>query len=300
MYEGFYKLTGSPFSLRPDADFLYPSKRHRRAINALEYGIMTQAGFVVITGAVGTGKTTLIRRYLKSVDDDICVGVITNSSENLGSLLHWVSSAYNLDTNKEPVELYDQFIAFLVAQYAKGRRTALIVDEAQNLNAGMLEELRMLSNINNEKDQLLQMILVGQSELLQTLKRPDLVQFVQRIVVHCHLDSLAPHETAAYIRHRLSVVGGASTLFDDMACAAVHYFSQGIPRLINLLCDQALMYGYSDDLQTITFQTIVEVVADRQQSGLSAFKAIPENWKMIDVPFELKELAKEIEKNEKT
>jgi type II secretory pathway predicted ATPase ExeA len=271
MYESFYGLTGSPFSLLPDADFLYPSKRHRRAINALEYGILTQAGFV---------------------------GVITNSSASLGQLLHWVSSAFNLDTHKEPVELYDQFIAFLLSQYAKGKRTALVVDEAQNLSAEMLEELRMLSNVNNEKDQLLQIILLGQSELLQTLKRPDLRQFVQRIVIHCHLDSLSPPETASYIHHRLGVAGAKAIIFHDMACAAVHYFSYGVPRLINLLCDQTMMYGYSDDLKTISYQTVVDVVKDRQQSGLSPFRTLPESWTWAMTPLELTELVDDIKRGE--
>jgi len=294
MYESFYGLSGSPFSLLPDADFLYPSKRHRRAINLLEYGIMTQAGFMVITGEVGSGKTTLIRRYLKSVGPDITVGVITNSSITLGRLLHWVSSSFGLDTSKDAIEQYNQFIDFLLAQYAKGKRTVLIVDEAQNLSVEMLEELRMLSNVNNEKDQLLQIILVGQPELLQTLKRPDLRQFVQRIVVHCHLDPLAPAETAAYIRHRLSVVDGAPEIFDDMACAAVHHLTGGLPRLINLLCDQAMMYGYSDDIAQIDYLTITSVVSDRNNSGLSAFKDIPESWAAATPPAELRKLVSEI------
>ena len=267
---------------------------HRQGVLILH---VTQAGFMVITGAVGAGKTTIIRRYLKNASPDIGVGVITNSNTSLGWLLHWVSAAYNLDTHKEPVELYDQFIAFLVAQYAKGKRTILIVDEAQNLSPEMLEELRMLSNVNNEKDQLLQIILIGQPELLETLKRPDLRQFVQRIVVHYHLDPLAPAETAAYIRHRLSVVGGAPEIFDDMACAAAHYFAGGVPRLINLLCDQALIYGYSEDLTTITYQTIADVAADRQKSGLSAFRDIPESWATSTPPFELRQLVGKIEKS---
>jgi type II secretory pathway predicted ATPase ExeA len=296
MYENFYGLRGAPFSLLPDAEFLYPSKRHKRAMNSLEYGISSQAGFMVITGEVGSGKTTLIRRYLKNVGPDVTVGVITNSSIAPGKLLHWVASAFNLDTQHDAIQQYDQFVDFLLAQYGKGKRTVLIVDEAQNLGPEMLEELRMLSNVNNEKDQLLQIILVGQPELLETLQRPDLRQFVQRIVVHCHLDPLLPVETAAYIRHRLNVVGGSPNIFDDMSCAAVHHFAGGVPRLINLLCDQAMMYAYSDDLATVSYQTVMDVVADRKQSGLSAFKDIPESWAIVSPPFELKVLVHEITK----
>lgn len=278
MYENFYQLSGKPFSLLPDADFLYLSKWHRKAVNLLEYGIVTHAGFIVVTGEVGAGKTTIIRRYLKDAGSDVTVGVITNSSHSLGSLLSWVATAFELDNRNstDTIALYSTFIEFLLAQYAAGKRTVLIIDEAQNLSADLLEELRMLSNVNNERDQLLQIILVGQPELLDTLRRNDLRQFVQRISVHCHLDALPPEETVAYIRHRLAVVGGKPDIFNLEACAAVHYFSGGVPRLINLLCDQAMMYGFSEDQRVITVETVREVVKDRAKGGLSPFRALPE------------------------
>ncbi len=273
MYESFYGLSGKPFSLLPDADFLFMSQRHRRTINLLEYGIVTRAGFIVITGDVGAGKTTVIRRYLKNAGSDVTIGVITNTSQSLGQLLTWVSMAFELEcAGQNEATIYSRFVDFLVAQYAKGKRTVLIIDEAQNLKANMLEELRMLSNVNNEKDQLLQIVLVGQPELLETLKKHELRQFSQRVSVHCHLDPLIPAETAAYIRHRLSVVGGPRDLFDDTACAAVHYFTGGVPRLINLLCDQSLVYSYSEDQKQVSFRTVAEVVNDRNRSGLSSFK----------------------------
>jgi type II secretory pathway predicted ATPase ExeA len=289
MYESFYHLSGKAFSLLPDADFLFLSKRHRRVVNLLEYGIVTQAGFIVITGEVGAGKTTIIRRYLKDAGNDVTVGVITNSSQSLGNLMSWVTMAFDLE-HKEAADaptLYNTFIEFLVRQYAAGKRTVLIIDEAQNLKAEMLEELRMLSNVNNEKDQLLQMILVGQPELLDVLKRTDLRQFVQRISVHCHLEALDAAETAAYIRHRLSVVGGNSEIFNDRACAAVYYFTGGVPRLINLLCDQALMYGFSDDQAVITPELVQEVVADRSDGGLSPFRDIPPSIALTSLNGEL-------------
>lgn len=277
MYENFYQLTGKPFSLLPDADFLYLSKWHRRVVNLLDYGIVTQAGFIVVTGEVGAGKTTIIRRYLKDAGNNIAVGVITNSSQSLGNLLSWIAMAFELDYKeaKDTILLYSLFIEFLLAQYAAGKRTVLIIDEAQNLHADMLEELRMLSNVNNEKDQLLQIILVGQPELLDTLKRNELRQFVQRISVHCHLEALQADDTAAYIRHRLAVVSGKPELFDDEACASVHYYTGGIPRLINLLCDQALVYGFSEDKPTIDAAIVREVAADRAGGGLSPFRAAP-------------------------
>lgn len=279
MYESFYGLSGAPFSLLPDADFLFPSRRHKRAINMLDYGTVTQAGFVVITGEVGAGKTTILRRYIKSAGPDVTLGVITNPSANYAKLLGWVASAFELPAQgQDESTLYHQFVDFLLAQYAKGKRTVLIIDEAQNLDMDRLEELRMLSNVNNEKDQLLQIILVGQPELLETLKKPELSQLVQRVAVHCHLDPLDQTETAAYIRHRLSIVGGAPTLFDDAACRAVHAYSGGVPRLINLLCDQALVYAFSEDQPAITARLVCEVVFDRAQMGLSPFRAIPAGY----------------------
>jgi len=299
MYEHFYHLSGKPFSLLPDADFLFLSKRHRRVVNLLEYGIVTQAGFIVITGEVGAGKTTIIRRYLKDAGSDVTVGVITNSSQSLGNLLSWVAMAFELphDSKDDAATLYNKFIEFLVNQYASGKRTVLIIDEAQNLPASMLEELRMLSNVNNEKDQLLQIILVGQPELLDILKRTELRQFVQRISVHCHLDALPLPETADYIRHRLSVVGGKPEIFDDQACAIVHYYTGGVPRLINLLCDQAMMYGFSDDRETIDASLVSEVAADRNSSGLSPFREAPETMTTADMPVDVDKITKEIWSN---
>lgn len=298
MYQEFYDLSGMPFSLLPDADFLFPSRRHRRVMNLLDYGILTQAGFMVITGEVGAGKTTVVRRYIKNAGPDVAVGVITNPSQNLGSLLNWIAAAFEIDqTSADEAKLYHAFVDFLLEQYAKGKRTVLIIDEAQNLDAAMLEQLRMLSNVNNEKDQLLQIVLVGQPELLETLKRDDLRQFVQRVAVHCHLDPLTPAETAAYIRYRLELVGGSFDLFDDEACAAVHYFTGGVPRLINLLCDQTLVYGFSEDLPCVKAETVAEVVLDRAHSGLSPFRALSEGWQAWRLTGETSDILDEIQRD---
>ncbi|MDE1902125.1 MAG: AAA family ATPase [Alphaproteobacteria bacterium] len=277
MYEQFYGLTAKPFSLLPDADFLFLSKRHRRVVNLLEYGVMSEAGFVVISGEVGAGKTTTIRHFLKKAGTGATIGLITNPSPALGSLMKWVALAFDLKARDgDATTLYDNFVAFLLDQYGRGKRACLIIDEAQNLTPDMLEELRMLSNVNNERDLLLQIVLVGQPELLGTLNRPDLRQFVQRVAVHCHLTPLDAGETTAYIRHRLVKAGGRADLFDNMACAAAHRFSGGVPRLINLLCDQALVYGYAEETPRITFATIAEVAHERSRSGLNAFVNVPD------------------------
>ncbi|MBY0408173.1 MAG: AAA family ATPase [Rickettsiales bacterium] len=297
MYESHYGLSAKPFSLLPDAHFLYFSKRHKRVVNLLEYGTITQSGFMVISGDVGAGKTTVIRHFLKNLESNVTVGVITNPSQTLGNLLGWIAGAFDLPNyDNDQVKMYNSFIEFLLMQYANGKRTVLIIDEAQNMTAQMLEDLRMLSNVNNERDQLLQMILVGQPELLDTLNKPELRQFVQRIAVHCHLTPLTAQETAAYIRHRLSVVGGSPDLFDDMACAAVYFFTYGVPRLINLLCDQALMYAFAEDEETVSFHTVTEVVGDRNSSGLSSFRPVGDEISEEALMAELETILTEIRK----
>ncbi len=275
MYERYFGLTGKPFSLLPEANHLFFSKRHQHIVNILEYGIETQAAFMVVTGEVGAGKTTIIRHFLGHLPEKVAVGLITNPSQRLGSLLGWISSAFDLAPHADDeAKMYHGFVEFLLANYAKGLRTILIIDEAQNLSAEMLEELRMLSNINNEQDMLLQIILAGQPELLESLNRQELRQFAQRIGAHGHLTSLTPSETRDYIGHRLQVVGATSPIFSTEACAGVYHFTGGIPRLINLLCDQALMYAFAEDTHTVDDKTVIEVVADRNKSGLNAFRQV--------------------------
>jgi len=284
MYEQFFGLSELPFSLLPDAAFLFPSRRHARAMNMLDYGLLTQAGFIVITGEVGAGKTTVVRRFIKQAGPDVALGLITNPSETLGRLLQWVALAFDLnEPSTDEAQLYHAFVDFLLAQYAQGKHTVLIIDEAQNLSAAMLEELRMLSNVNNEKDQILQIVLVGQPELLVTLKSPHLRQFVQRIAVHCHLDPLTVQETAAYVRYRLKLVGGDPALFSDEACASVYYFTSGVPRLINLLCDQALVYAFSEDQRTVSPQTVAEVARDKEKMGLNPFRILSPDQDIMSV-----------------
>lgn len=284
MYEAAFGLREKPFSLIPDPEFLYLSEGHKVALSLLEYGVTEQTGFVVISGEVGSGKTTLIRHLLASVSDDIVVGLITNTHPTFGELLQWIGLAFDLDyKGKDKVELYQSFLDFLIEQYASGRRVVLVIDEAQNLSIAALEELRMLSNINADKDYLLQLILLGQPELLHNLRRPELRQFVQRIGVDYHLGPLTLTDAFRYIRHRITVAGGAADLFDDYACAAVFYYAEGIPRLINVLCDLALVYAYAEDRRHIDINTVMEVASARRQSGLTAFRADPEGQSRDEV-----------------
>ena len=270
MYEAFYGFREKPFSIIPDPEFLYFSPKHRMAFDLLEYGLMNQAGFNVITGEIGTGKTTLIRHLLGQMGPDLTVGLISNTHQSFGELLQWILFAFNLEyRGKEKVEMFHTFLDFLVQQYAQNKRAVLIVDEAQNMSAGTLEELRMLSNVNADKDQVLQVILVGQAGLRDTLRRPDLEQFAQRIAVDYHLEALNQDETRTYIRHRVDVAGVDNPgLFDDAACDAVYHHSQGVPRLINLLCDTALVYGFAEQKGKIDAQIVNDVAADKQKGGI--------------------------------
>jgi type II secretory pathway predicted ATPase ExeA len=269
MYEQFYGLDNKPFLLTPDADLFYLSPHHRAALNMLEYGLQNHAAFMAITGEVGTGKTTLIRRFLSTMDDTITIGVVTNSHRSFGDLMQWVLLAFGLDyKNSDKAELYDIFVEFLISEYAANRRTMLIMDEAQNMDCETLEQLRMLSNVNLRKDLILQIVLVGQPELLHTLKKPELRQFAQRISVDYRLRPLKCKETMGYIRHRICSVGGDAELFDDLACVLIHHFTQGVPRLINIICDTALVYGFAEDKSKIDVMTVMDAVKDKQESGL--------------------------------
>ena len=269
MYEAHYGFHEKPFSLLPDPSFLYLSDKHRMALALLQYGLSSQAGFTAITGGIGTGKTTLIRHLLNNMEQDVSVGLISNTHRSFGDLLQWILLAYNLDhAGKTKVEMYQTFVDFMIREYARNRRTVLIVDEAQNMEADTLEELRMLSNVNADKDQVLQVVLVGQQQLRDNLRRPDLIQFAQRIAVDYHLTALTPEDTMAYIRHRITVAGGDSDLFTDEACAAVHYYSSGVPRLVNLLCDLSLVYGYAERRKQVDVDLIEDVAREKQAGGI--------------------------------
>lgn len=269
MYERHFGFREKPFSLLPDPAFLYLGQQHSEAWSLLEYSLASQAGFTVVTGEIGCGKTTLIRHLLNHLDQGVTVGLLSNTHGNLRNLLSWVLMAFGLEYEaKGAVRAYDSFVEFLISEYAGKRRVVLIVDEAQNLDAAALEELRTLSNVNADKDQLLQLILVGQPELERTLQCPELRQLAQRVVAHFHLTPFSEDETAAYIRHRLECAGGSPELFSVTACRRVHQYAKGVPRLINLLCDTALVYGFAEDAGIIG-EDLVESVITERAAGLS-------------------------------
>ena len=267
MYDQFYGFSERPFSLLPDPDFLFLGDKHRAALDTLELAIFNHSGFCVISGEIGAGKTTLIRELLNRLNDDVQVGLVSNTHPSFGELMQWIMAAYGLPVGTgDRLELHKRFIDYVIQRYSEGKHTLLIIDEAQNLSMAALEELRMLSNVNSEKDLVLQIIMIGQSELRQKLRQPELVQFAQRISIDYYLGGLSPDETAFYIQHRVAHAGGAADLFTADACRRVFEFSQGIPRVINRLCDLSLVYGYAHHAEQIGAD-MVEAVAQEQRLG---------------------------------
>jgi type II secretory pathway predicted ATPase ExeA len=268
MYEAFYGLREKPFSILPDPDLIYWGRTHRMAFAMLEFGVMNNAGFTVITGEIGSGKTTLVRYLLRRLNPKVKVGLISNTPHGRDELLRWIMMSLDQPFEGDYPTLFRRFQNFLYSQYANKYRTILIIDEAQNLGWEALEELRMLSNINADKFQYLQLILVGQPQLRDLLRSPQLLQFAQRVSSDFHLKPLDPPDVAQYIDHRLKAVGAQSPLFTREACAAIASASYGIPRIINILCDTALVYGYATNAQVITPQLIREVIEDKRNFGV--------------------------------
>jgi general secretion pathway protein A len=278
MYERHFGLKMKPFALTPDPEFLYPSRQHAMAMTMLEYGLESQAAFCLLTGDIGSGKTTLVRKLLRQFGDQIVVGLVSNTHGSFKSIHGWALSALGIaPTDDSDIAMYEALVDTFVREYAAGRRTLLIFDEAQNLSIEVLEELRLLSNVNSEKDLVLQILLVGQPELRAKLSRPELMQFAQRVSVDFHLRPLDRQETHAYIRHRLKVAGAdQTTLFSADAIEFMHARTKGVPRLLNQLGDFALVYAYADGRKTIDADLVAQVVRDRHSGqALPTFVAEP-------------------------
>lgn len=274
MYEQHFGLKERPFSILPDPRFLYFGRPHRIAYAMLEYGLIGQAGFTVVTGAIGSGKTTLVHRLLNNLPDtDVTLGLISTTSITTGGLMEWIMMAFH-----QPFEslsyprLHQDFQAFLHSQAKEGKRVVLVIDEAQNLELARLEELRMLSNLNIDS-MLLQLVLVGQPELREMLQRPELRQFAQRISSDFHLPPMLRADAVAYFEHRLETAGGDPHLFSRQAIYEIFDFAEGTPRSINILADKCLVYGFGDGAPKIGKSITRRVIADVRHFGIHA--AVP-------------------------
>ncbi len=276
MYEVFYGLRTRPFSILPDPGYLYFSRRHRVALGLLEYGLQQSVGFSVITGAIGTGKTTLVRHLLGRTADRLSVGLISNLQAGASGLLPRVLFAFGLDTSAtSDIGQFQVFSRFLEEQIARERRAVLIIDEAQNISLGALEELRLLSNVNADVP-VLQIILAGQPGLKEKLRNPELEQLAQRVVVDYQLEPLGRDDTGRYIAHRVQVAGGdANILFDESAREAVYRCTLGVPRLINVVCETALVYGFADQKPGINAEIVNDVAEDRRRGGILPMPGSP-------------------------
>jgi putative secretion ATPase (PEP-CTERM system associated) len=277
MYERFYDLRERPFALSPDPDYLYPSRVHREALDYLRYGLESHAGFVVITGEIGSGKTTLLQTLLRGLDNQTTVARIVNTMLEPRELIETIMIDFGLDPagRGKPLLLRD-LAQYLVDQRLAGRMVLIVIDEAQNLSLGALEELRMLSNLETEKSKLLQIVLVGQPNLRDKLAAPALEQLRQRITVSYHLNPLDAQETANYINHRLRRAAlGAPMEFPGEVTDLIHHRSRGIPRIINVICDAALVFGYAEERREMDEPLIQEVLSELEATGVLPAQGTP-------------------------
>jgi general secretion pathway protein A len=270
MYTSFFGLKSKPFQLTPDPEFLFPSKVHKRALTYLNYGIVSDAGgFILVTGEVGTGKTTVIRSMVKRLREDVIFSRINNTRLTSEQLIAAINDDFGLDIQgKDKTQMLRDLTDFLIEQYGKGRKSILIIDEAQNLSPDLLEEIRLLSNLETDKSKLLQIILIGQSELRNVLSQPELRALRQRINISCHISPLLKKEIREYIFHRLEIAGNKeAVVFEDGGIDLIYNFSRGIPRLINIACDFLLLSAFIDGIKEISLDMVKEVVSDLEKDN---------------------------------
>jgi general secretion pathway protein A len=278
MYKRFYNLQRNPFEITPDPSFLFPTTRHNEALASLYYSVTAHRGFVVLTGEVGTGKTLILRSLLGLLQRrDVAFALIFNPTLSPLEFIRYIARDFGLPVgDKGKDELIHILNGFLLQRHQKGLTTILVVDEAHHLSLEVLEEIRLLTNLETSQQKLLQIILAGQPELDPKLDSHELRQLKQRIALRCHLDPLGLNETREYIRRRLQIAGatGAVQIFSGPAIEAVFSHSRGIPRLINTICENALLAGYAKHAATITSETIDEVA---QELRLGVVSVDPRN-----------------------
>ncbi|MEZ4600273.1 MAG: XrtA-associated ATPase [Syntrophotaleaceae bacterium] len=272
MYELFFNLTTKPFSLVPDPRFLFLSKTHRKAIRYLDYGLREGAGFILLTGEVGSGKTTLVKDFIGRLDRSTVLAMIFNTSIGGDQLLASINEEFGLDVHgRDRVGLQRDLNDFLIAQYSAGIRPILMIDEAQNLSPEALEDVRMLSNLEAADSKLLQIILIGQPELQTTLDQHSMRQLRQRIGISCHLSALAPDEIEDYIFYRLDKAGNRDAVtFEPGSFEIIFRYSSGIPRLVNRICDFLLLAAFSDETRNLSLDLVQEVAIEAGDNAEAA------------------------------
>jgi general secretion pathway protein A len=253
MYLDYFSLKEYPFNVTPDPRFLYFSRQHREAYTHLMYGITQRRGFIELTGEVGSGKTTLCRAVLDDLDESVATALILNPCLTDSQLLRAVLNDFGLEPKgRDRLKYVETLNEFLLARHSEGKNVAIFIDEAQDLSPQVMEQVRLLSNLETDQHKLMQIILCGQPELKERLSRPDLRQLRQRITVRYHISPLSTEDTWMYVRHRLAVAGADDSLvFEADAIREVHSYSKGTPRLINTICDNALLAGYVRRTRTI-------------------------------------------------
>jgi general secretion pathway protein A len=273
----FYGLTKRPFQTTPDPNFLYMAPGHREALAQLKYGLQERKGFILLSGEVGMGKTTLVQSLLKRLDDSTAVAYVFNTTLPFDQILEYTLATLGiLNADNSPAQRLFSFNAFLAERGRAGLQTVLIVDEAQNLTPQTLEQIRLLSNFETASEKLLQIVLVGQTEIRSKLELPELRQLKQRIALRCEIPRLTSKETRDYVRTRLRVAGAADLgLFTEAALARIAGFAQGIPRLVNIVCDHCLMIGYADQRRRIDRDIVDEAIAylEDRPRGLQRVRA---------------------------
>lgn len=261
MYEEFFQLKGKPFELVPNPDFLYLSGTHKKAMVYMDYGLSEKAGFILLTGEVGAGKTTLIRNFIKKLNGTATLSKVFNTKVNAEQLISMINEDFGIESaGKGKVQLLKELYTFLIKEYEKGRHALLVIDEAQNFTPELLEEVRMLSNLETDDAKLLQIILVGQPELRSVLSLPELRQLRQRISIACHLSPLTREETEGYIFHRLEVAGNRNAVtISPEAMNAVYVYSKGIPRLVNVLCNFLMLTAFTEQTREVMADMVHDV-----------------------------------------
>jgi len=273
MYLDYFYLNDFPFRLTPDTDFLYMSPSHSRAISYMEYAVFNQEGFVVITGEIGSGKTTLIQKLLSEMDNEINVAKIFQTQLDEVEFLQSVLVEFGMNPfSAKKVELLNMLNQFLVDSYMNNKRVVLIVDDAQNLSYRVLEEICMLSGVETQKEKILHVILVGQPELNKNIESPEMEQLLQRVSLRYHMRALTEAESEKYIEHRLSVAGSEKPLFEKDVFDLCYKYTGGTPRLINTLCDTALTCAYADNEDVVSVSTIETSIEELQWKEFSEYK----------------------------